>query len=198
MPTVPTTRWRTAFLASAGIFLALALAAKFWGVVPGEAQLYEWMVGWASPGVVAAFWWVNQLGNKWVLTPAALLLLWAVPPARRRWWLWAGVLVLAPIFEGLIKPLVGRPRPEGVAVGFPSGHVTAATAFFTLAAYLGGRATRSPRARIALGSAAAALVLLVGIARILLRAHWPTDVLGGAALAFTCVALASWWDQRRG
>ena len=198
MLTVPTTRWRTAFLASAGIFLALALAAKFWGVVPGEAQLYQWMVGWASPGVVAVFWWVNQLGNKWVLAPAALLLLLAVRPGRRRWWLWAAVLVLAPIFEGLIKPLAGRLRPEGVAFGFPSGHVTAAAAFFSLAAYLGGRATGIRPARIAFGSAAAALVLLVGIARILLRGHWPTDVLGGAALGFGCLALAVWWHERSG
>jgi len=170
---------------------------KFWGVFPGEAQLYRLMAGWASPGVVAAFWWVNQLGNKWVLGPAVLLFLWAVPLARRRWWLWVGVLVFAPIVEGLAKHLVGRLRPEGEALGFPSGHVTAAAAVFSLAAYLGGKATGSRQIRVALWLAAAALVLLVGIARIFLRAHWPADALGGAALGFGCLALAAWWHERR-
>jgi undecaprenyl-diphosphatase len=169
-----------------------------WGVFPGEPQLYQWVLGWASPGVVALFWWVNQLGSRWVLAPALLLFLWAVPPVRRRWWLWVGVLLLAPILEDLAKPVVGRPRPAGVAFGFPSGHVTAAAAFFPMAAYLGGKVTSSRRARIALWLAAAALVLLVGIARIVLRAHWPADVLGGAALGFACVALAAWWHERSG
>jgi undecaprenyl-diphosphatase len=154
------------------------------------------MVSWASPGVVAVFWWVNQLGNKWVLAPAPLLLLWAVPPARRRWWLWLGALVLAPILEDLAKLVVGRLRPEGVSFGFPSGHVTAAAVFFPMVAYLSGKAARSKGARITLWLAAAALVLLVGITRILLRAHWPADVLGGAALGFACMALAAWWNER--
>jgi len=190
------TRWQAAFLCSAGAFIALALAARLWGIFPGEPQLYQLVMGWASPEVVAVFWWVNQLGNKLVLAPALLLLLGAVPPARRRWWLWAGVVVFAPILEDLAKPLVGRLRPEGMSFGFPSGHVTVAAAFFPMAAYLTGKAVRSRQTRIALWLAAAFLVLLVGIARILLRAHWPADVLGGAALGFACMALAARWNER--
>jgi membrane-associated phospholipid phosphatase len=197
-PAASATGWKITFLVSAGGFVALALAAKFWGVLPGEPQLYQWMVGWASPGVVAVFWWVNQLPNRWIVGAAFLLLLWRVPPTRRRWWLWLGVVVFAPILEDLAKPVVGRPRPEGVSFGFPSGHVTAAAAFFPMAAYLSGKMVRSRRARIRLWLVAAGLVLLVGIARILLRAHWPTDVLGGAALGLACLALAAWWNERGG
>jgi membrane-associated phospholipid phosphatase len=67
-----------------------------------------------------------------------------------------------------------------------------------MAAYLGGKAVMNGRARIGLWLVAAALVLSVGIARILLRAHWPVDVLGGAALGFACVALATWLNERNG
>ena len=189
-------RWKTTFFVSFGAFIALALAAKLWGVLPGEPQLYHWMLGRASPGVITVFWWVNQLGNKLVLAPAALLFILAVSPVRRRWWLWIGVIVLAPLLEDLTKLAVGRPRPEGTAFGFPSGHVTGAAAFFPMAAYLVGKAVMNRRGRIGLWLGAATLVLLVGIARIVLRAHWPVDVLGGAALGLACVALAAWWNER--
>lgn len=194
-PPGPARRWRTAFLASAGAFIALALAARLWGVLPGEPQLYQWVVGWASLEVVAVFWWVNHLGSKWVLTPSLLFLLWSSPPARKRWWLWVGVMVLAPILEDLAKLAVGRPRPEGMAFGFPSGHVTAAAAFFSLAAYLVGKSL-DPRRAGALWASACSVVLLVGIARLVLRAHWPADVLGGAALGLAATSAAFWWNER--
>jgi undecaprenyl-diphosphatase len=189
-------RWRALFLASAGIFIVLALAARFWGVFPGETQLYQWVTGWASPGIAAVFRWINELGSKWVLTPALLLLLWAVPPARKRWWLWIGVMVLAPIFEDLAKSAVRRSRPEGTAFGFPSGHVTAAAAFFPLAAYLVGKSLNARRAR-ALWVGACCAVLLVGTARIVLRAHWPADVIGGAALGIAIASAAIWRSESK-
>jgi undecaprenyl-diphosphatase len=156
------------------------------------------MLGWASPGVVRVFRWVNEFPSRWVIGPGTLLLLWALLPARRRWWLWIGVIVLAPLFEDLAKLAVGRPRPEGTGLGFPSGHVTAAAAFFPMAAYLVGKAVKNQPGRIGLWLVAAALVLSVGIARIMLRAHWPADALGGAALGFACMAFAAWWNERNG
>lgn len=183
------------FFGSAGVFLALALFVYLQGPLPGERILYETVMAWASPGVTALFWWVNQLGNKWVLAPAALLLFWAAPAARRRWWLWAGVLLVAPVLEDLTKPLVGRFRPEGTAFGFPSGHVTAAAAFFLLVAYLGGKTAHRPAVRVLLWSAAGSVIALVGLARVVLRAHWPTDALGGAALGLACVSLAAWYHE---
>jgi undecaprenyl-diphosphatase len=189
-----TARWRALFLASAGAFIVLALAVRLWGALPGELQLYQCVTGWASPGVTAIFRWLNELGSRWVLTPALLLLLWAVPPARKRWWLWIGVMVLAPIFEDLAKSAVRRHRPEGMAFGFPSGHVTAAATFFPLAAHLAGKSLNSRRAR-ALWAGACCAVLLVGTARIVLRAHWPADVIGGAALGLAIASAAIWLND---
>jgi len=195
-PVAPATRWRTTFFVSLGVFVALAAAVRLWGILPGEAQLYHWMVGWVSPGIIPIFGWINYLGDNRFLLPATLLLLW-VPPtgARRRWWLWAGVMVAAPILEGLGKGVIARPRPEGQALGFPSGHVTAAAAYFSLAAYLVGKRLNARSAPMLRWGAAVLVVAMVGVARILLRAHWPADILAGAALGFSCVALAVWWYE---
>jgi len=190
-------RWRGIFIGSAGIFVALALLIYVRGWLPGEHALDEIIVGWTSPGFVTFFWWVTQLGNKWFLIPATLLLLWAVPHARQRWWLWMGVVVVAPAMEWLLKDIVGRPRPVGNAYGFPSGHATAASAFFFLATYLLSRRPNNPSRRATiLWVGAALIVVLVALSRIVLRAHWPGDTLGGAALGLACVSLAAWWHER--
>ncbi len=184
-------------LVSAGVFLALALAVSSGGVFSSERDLYEWIVGGISPAVVAIFRWINHLGDKRILIPAVLLLLFALPrPLRRRWWLWVGVMVTAAILEGIAKGIVGRPRPESHGMGFPSGHATATAAFFVMATYLGEKSLGSRRERAIIWTLAALFILLVGIARVILRAHWPLDVVGGAALGVACAATAAWWNER--
>lgn len=130
---------------------------------------------------------VVNYGGAWqILLPGTLLLFVAFERARRRWWVWLGLMVLAPTLERALKVLIGRPRPEGAAFGFPSGHATASAAFFGALIYLAESlppATRRPVRALAILA-----ILLVATARVMLHAHWPSDVLGGIALG---VALAS-------
>jgi undecaprenyl-diphosphatase len=104
------------------------------------------------------------------------------------------VLVAQAGSEGL-KQLYGRPRPElvphGVSVysaSFPSGHsMLSAAVYLTLAVLVASLEPR--RATKALVFVTAVVVMAaVGISRIYLAVHWPSDVLagwcGGAACAF--------------
>jgi len=199
-------RWQVICLASAGVFVALALAVSVGGVFTPERHLYEWIAGGASPTTVAMLKWVNYLGTRWFLVPATLLLLFVIPrPLQRRWWLWLGVIVVASSLEYLTKEAVGRPRPEALGIrprpeslgrGFPSGHVTAIAAFLVTATYLAEKALDSRRAVTIYWAGAVLLIFLVGIARVVLHAHWPLDTLGGAALGVACAAAAAWWNER--
>jgi membrane-associated phospholipid phosphatase len=192
----PALRWRVTCLGSAVSFLALALLVGSWGLLPGEQLIYETIVGWASPTAVAIFKIIKSLGSWQFLLPATLLVIWLNPgEARRRWWLWTGVIILAPILEGAAKEIIGRPRPVGRAFGFPSGHVTAAATYFSLVAYLMSQRLRD-RALV-LWTAAWVVVALVGIARIVQRDHWPADILGGAALGLTLASAAAWWHEQQ-
>jgi membrane-associated phospholipid phosphatase len=175
-------------LAGAAGFLVLTLAVIVLPTVPGDTTAREWLLGIATPPVVRTLKVINEAGSWKVLLPASLLLLVAVPRARRHWWVWGGLMVVAPIAEGLLKILIGRPRPEELSMGFPSGHATAAAAYFGAVFYL-ARAL-SPPARWLVRVGAVLTILLVAMARVVLRAHWPTDTLAGIALGLTLASVA--------
>jgi len=167
-------------LAGAAGFLALALAAIALPSVPGDPAVREWLLARATPPVVAALRVINYAGSWQLLIPATLLLLVVFPRARERWWVWIGLMLAAPAAEGLLKILIGRARPEDPSMGFPSGHATAAAAFSGAVFYLA--ASLSPPARILVRAGAVLTIVLVALARVILRAHWPADTLAGIGL----------------
>ena len=120
----------------------------------------------------------------------------------------AALLLLASILGAVllsfaIKAGIERPRPElfphGMPVytaSFPSGHATGAAAtYLTLGALL-ARFQRARRLKIYFMTVAVLLTLLIGISRLYLGVHWPTDVLAGWTLG-SCWALLCWMVARQ-
>jgi membrane-associated phospholipid phosphatase len=133
--------------------------------------------------------WITDLGGEIILLSAfGALALWS---HRARGALWARfftvVMVGALALDNVVKPLVGRPRPVldqlvgGRGASFPSGHATATTALLFAAAYY-FTAGRAPRARALIWAAALLGSLLMGVTRVYLGVHWPTDVVAGMVL----------------
>jgi len=133
-------------LGSAGCFLVLALSVMLLDPFPGDATARLWLLGYGSPGVVQVMRVINYLGNWRLLLPGTILIFVVFPKARARWWVWIALMITAPAAEGLLKILVGRARPEEASMGFPSGHATAAAAFFGAVIYLA--ASLPSRARV--------------------------------------------------
>lgn len=104
---------------------------------------------------------------------------------------------------GALKLLTARPRPPWQSLdhpiatwSFPSGHASAATALVTslvlvTATWHGRRdGRRTDPGGVAIVSAAGAtLVVLVGVDRLLLGRHYPTDVIGGVLLGLGVACL---------
>jgi undecaprenyl-diphosphatase len=190
---MPLRHSRGVFVVLATSFVALACAVVFIGVLPADAAMRDGLLAWASPAVVGAMRIVNRGGDWRVLLPATLLLLLFFERARERWWLWIALMIAAPATEGVLKVVVGRPRPEGPAFGFPSGHATAAAAFFGAVVYLAG--SLPPTLRRLVRALAVVCIVLVGLARVILRAHWPSDVLGGITLGLCLASIAAMLDS---
>ncbi|MGA9549901.1 MAG: phosphatase PAP2 family protein, partial [Rhodomicrobium sp.] len=103
--------------------------------------------------------------------------------------------------SSVLKELVQRPRPDFVAAvaqtqtySFPSGHAfLSAVTFLTLGTLL-ARVQRQAEVKIYLLAVAIAITVLVGISRVYIGVHWPTDVLAGwcagAAWAILCWLIA--------
>jgi undecaprenyl-diphosphatase len=120
----------------------------------------------------------------------------------------AAVLVMVSILGAVvlsyaIKAGIERPRPElfphGVEVytaSFPSGHATGSAAtYLTLGALL-ARLQPQRRLKIYLMAVAVLLTLMIGLSRLYLGVHWPSDVLAGWTLG-ACWALLCWTVARQ-
>ena len=156
---------------------------------------------WLDP-IVSIY---TKLGDAGILFIALSLAMLLYKPTRK-----AGALALCAMILGLlvtnvtIKPLVERARPwldwpivplvtEKDPNSFPSGHTCAAFA----AAMAWVRTLPRERDRIC----AVAVAGLMGLSRLYVGVHYPTDVLVGAVIGALC-AWVAWkgyqvWEERR-
>lgn len=139
-----------------------------------------------------------------VLVIGAVALLLALRDRAGALWLPLTCYSGAALNHGL-KQLMERPRPgqEGLLLptdfAFPSGHAAQATLLYGALVLLLWRQTRSPAARAAAVVTASVAVGLVAGSRLVLRAHWFSDVLAGVAVGAAwlalCVVLRAAWRR---
>ena len=115
-------------------------------------------------------------------------------------YLWAAVGT-GTLLSRTAKSFFDRPRPDLVPHGsyvytasFPSGHSLMAAVVYLTLAVLVARTFPERRIRVYIVALAVAVTLAVGVSRVYLGVHWPTDVLAGwaagGAWALGCAALA--------
>jgi undecaprenyl-diphosphatase len=149
----------------------------------------------ASPNLRQFFVIVTEAGSArtltWVVIGTCLVLL----LRRRRLLLF--ICVVGPLAGGIIdtglKDFFERPRPllhdpsvNESSMSFPSGHSMGSVFTYGLLAYSIVESRRKRWWRWFAVPGAVMLVLLIGLSRIYLNAHYPTDVLGGWTVG-------AWW-----
>lgn len=204
------------FVLAAGLFAFIELADGL-GEAGGQAfdrAVLAWLQ--PAPGALIGPWWLREaaqdltsLGGISVLTLFALIAFVFLLVYGKRL---SAVLLAAGLAGGValsegLKAVFERDRPpaayqavETLNASFPSGHALLSTVFYLTLGVMLIRAFPRRRLKALVLGAAVLIVLLVGLTRVYLGAHWLTDVLAGwsvgAAWAMA-LWLAAWAAQRR-
>jgi YegS/Rv2252/BmrU family lipid kinase len=140
-------------------------------------------------GIEIAFGTIGM--TVWTLALAVPLL---VRGHRRAAIFTVGVMLSASLLTTGVKLLYGRPRPswqyptgELMSKSFPSGHASSTAAYAGILMVLAVMFIRKSAIRRAVYAGAVLLPLVVGLDRILLGRHYPSDVLAGWLLGATVV-----------
>jgi membrane-associated phospholipid phosphatase len=179
-----------------GVALLLLIFVEAAGVDRSLFHVLNGLSDFTGP----AFWaHVTVLGDG--LVCAVLLLPWIRKHPERVWGGLLGAILMVVILRAF-KSLLGLPRPLGVlpddlvnVIGpghrrsaFPSGHAA------TMAVFAGVWALSTARRLIPWF--ALFLAILVGVSRVAVGVHWPTDVLAGLALGWASAWIGLRWGCR--
>jgi membrane-associated phospholipid phosphatase len=167
-----------------------------WGLFATEFGTSAYMFAYSALIALVAIWGLRQGHRTWRGESLRLI-------AERAFYFFAAIAISG-LLAQLIKHLVGRARPpllavdgpyhfEGIAftnalASFPSGHTTSAFAAAVALSYM-----RPDWRNWLFGGAA-----LIGLSRVLVGAHFPSDVVGGAVLGATVSAAVARSFARRG
>lgn len=191
-------------LLSACLLLSLLALAGLVGLTPGilagrtagfDERVLRWMDGVAHPTLDRVALEVTALGDAVVVAAIALVagtLLWLL--GRRAY----AALLAAAVggawgLSSVLKGVFDRPRPrvfewgthEVTSSSYPSGHATLSMVLLAVLVYVIHRLSDRRGTGIVALLLAGAAVLLVGLSRLYLGVHYPSDVLAGYAVGFS-------------
>lgn len=192
---------------------ALTMWVRYHGApLDGDVRLAQWVQDFdilhRNAGIINAF-------APWQLGFALLALVLLITrrrigggltsPGLQREALAAFALgVLLRLAGNPLKDIAQSPRPSagyGLTIdasfggyGFPSGHVYGDVLVYGLLAVL-APAWVAPRFVPVVRAACIAIIVLAGPARIVIGAHWPSDVIGGYLWGVAAVAAAAWFGR---
>jgi undecaprenyl-diphosphatase len=186
------TRFWIAFLALAGLWLAMLVYGG-----PDEAwdrQVFAEIHGGTEQSVIRWAGLVTQLGGWIPLTVIGIAAVAFLAVKRRR----RAALLLVMLFVGrmaveLHKLLTGTPRPpiagevlSDASLSFPSGHAANSMITYVAIALLVPVAQRNRAIAVVL---AVSLSIVIGLSRVVIGVHWPSDVIGGWAFGLLWVVI---------
>lgn len=186
-------------VAAIGTFLFAELAEH---VMAGGTQAFDeaalrWIGSHHSPALDDAMLEITALGTSTVVIMIVGVAGLFLSLTKHKY---SALLLLVATIGGslldtVLKIQFGRPRPHVFTWGthaamssFPSGHAMSATIVYSTVAYLAARLQKRTWARWATMLLAAVIIVMIGISRMYLGVHYPSDVLAGAIVGLSWAA----------
>jgi len=195
-----------------GISLICALGFGVVAVLVGDRRIAAFdrsIIGFAqgkeSPALTSVMKFFTDIGSGGpvvVITIAILLFLFFVLKHRRELLLFIFVLAGSEVLNVALKSVFHRERPTAhrliaeTGFSFPSGHSMGAFSLYGILAFLLWRHIPIWWGRTLLLVFSCALILAIGVSRIYLGVHYPSDVLAGYLASGFWLGASIWSYQK--
>jgi len=174
-------------LAASGFcFVALAVQGNLLFAL--DERVASFVQSWESPGltrIMEIYSWVGSTLPVVVLSLTAIVLFYVLLGFRKELLLLLAAVGGSTIVGYILKSLFGRERPdihrlaEETGFSFPSSSSVVAVALYGVVTYLLWKRLRNGASQIALAVAAVFLIGCIGLSRVYMGLHYPSDVIGG-------------------
>jgi len=171
------------------VLFACVCALTFTDHISGfDQNVIAAVQGWEAPGLTGlmeGFSWIGSTVGTMLISVLAFLFLAFVLGHRKELIFFVAVVGGSALLNQALKYAFHRERPnihrlvEETGYSFPSGHSMAAFALYGALAYLLWKNVRGAAGRVALISVCFAMILAIGLSRIYLGVHYPSDVVAG-------------------
>lgn len=152
-----------------------------------DMKIMEYVHNETNPIILAFMKFISFIGSERFLFPAATMVI-AYTLVKKNYYL-SKLLLLSTLGSYLLnyslKQIFQRTRPlkyflvEQGGFSFPSGHSMVTMTLYSTIAFLLAKKAESKEKKRTIHIAAFVIICLMGISRIYLGVHWPTDVIGG-------------------
>ncbi|OMP66095.1 phosphatase PAP2 family protein [Domibacillus epiphyticus] len=200
--------WRTFVYYGSLLAFLLFFTWAFFEVVDAlrakEVETFDTAVinvvqSWINEGRTARMVFITELGSVKFFTAATVLISLFLAIRKRYGWALFFIFVnaLGGLFNSLLKEFFKRQRPDVLPLieqggySFPSGHSMGSFIFYGAVSFMLFRLIKGKWKKTIAALAAGSIVILIGLTRIYLGVHYPSDVIAGfsigAAWLFFCI-----------
>jgi undecaprenyl-diphosphatase len=186
------------------LFAWLAEEMRENDVASFDSAIRNWVHHFASPGLTQVMTIISLFGyNILIVGVIASLGIFLRLRWRRAAAFMAITMMGAGILDASLKQAFHRVRPPaffGIAptnYSFPSGHALASFCFYSVLAGLIAHRVKSMRLRVGVGVLAGLMIAAIGMSRIYLGVHYPSDVIAGYLAAAVWVSAMLSLDSYR-
>jgi undecaprenyl-diphosphatase len=194
-----------AFFGSLFSFIIMSYLVQAEHLVMFDGVVIDTVQGLEAEGLTVAmkfFTYIGSLKFIVILTIPIFLFLFYVLKHRLEILVFLSVIYITPILNRLLKLYFHRARPDFnrlIEIGgysFPSGHAMNAFSFYSILAFLLWRHVPTGMGRIAVIIFSSFMILAIGMSRVYLGVHYPSDIIGGFLASGLWVATVIWFFQR--
>ncbi len=178
------------------LFVELTEELKEGELAAIDTQITEYILSFRTPALTEFFIWITHIGDVYGYIVIGGIFIFVSAVVFKSWKYIAQisiVLVLAMVSNLILKRFIDRARPDIehlVAVetlSYPSGHAMGAMAFYGFLIYLLYRFKMNLVLKWVAIVFLVLLILGIGISRVYLGVHFPSDIAGGYIAGFIWV-----------